>query len=44
MFFVFLLMAVLGVQSYLVAVAFLTGGFFSGLAGFFGMKTATMAS
>ena len=44
MFVVFLLMALLGVQSYLVAFAFLTGGFFSGLAGFFGMKTATMAS
>ncbi|MCK5076567.1 MAG: sodium/proton-translocating pyrophosphatase, partial [Calditrichia bacterium] len=27
-----------------VPLAFLTGGFFSGLAGFFGMKTATNAS
>ena len=34
----------LGVQSKFVPFAFLTGGFFSGLAGFFGMKTATWAS
>ena len=31
-------------QSGLVPFAFLTGGFFSGLAGWFGMKTATLAS
>ncbi len=31
-------------QNPWVPFAFLTGGFFSGLAGFFGMKTATMAS
>lgn len=31
-------------QSQWVPVAFLTGGFFSGLAGWFGMKTATLAS
>ncbi len=31
-------------QSGLVPFAFLTGGFFSGLAGWFGMKTATWAS
>lgn len=31
-------------QNEWVPFAFLTGGFFSGLAGFFGMKTATMAS
>ncbi|NLX58863.1 MAG: sodium-translocating pyrophosphatase [Phycisphaerae bacterium] len=31
-------------QHRLVPFAFLTGGFFSGLAGFFGMKTATNAS
>ena len=31
-------------QNNWVPVAFLTGGFFSGLAGFFGMKTATYAS
>lgn len=34
----------LKVQSEFVPFAFLTGGFFSGLAGFFGMKTATWAS
>lgn len=32
------------VQNHWVPVAFLTGGFFSGLAGFLGMKTATYAS
>ena len=31
-------------QNHWVPVAFLTGGFFSGLAGFLGMKTATAAS
>lgn len=35
---------VLGVQSPWTPFAFLTGGFFSGLAGFFGMITATYAS
>jgi len=35
---------VLEVQNPWVPVAFLTGGFFSGLAGFIGMKTATYAS
>ncbi len=34
----------LGVQNPWVPFAFLTGGFFSALAGFFGMKTATYAS
>ena len=34
----------LGVQSEWVPFAFVTGGFFSGLAGWFGMKTATWAS
>ena len=33
-----------GVQNPWVPFAFLTGGFFSGLAGYFGMKTATYAS
>ncbi|MDR2388331.1 MAG: sodium-translocating pyrophosphatase [Tannerellaceae bacterium] len=33
-----------GVQNGWVPLAFLTGGFFSGLAGFLGMKTATYAS
>lgn len=41
----FLFMAfVLKVQNEWVPIAFLTGGFFSGLAGFLGMKTATYAS
>jgi len=35
---------VLEVQSHWVPFAFITGGFFSGLAGWFGMKTATWAS
>lgn len=43
LFFVFL-SYVLHVQSPWVPFAFITGGFFSGLAGYFGMKTATMAS
>lgn len=44
--FVFLTIAafVLKVQSEYVPFAFVTGGLFSGLAGFFGMKTATWAS
>ena len=33
-----------GVQNAWVPIAFLTGGFFSGLSGFLGMKTATYAS
>ncbi|MFA7389899.1 MAG: sodium/proton-translocating pyrophosphatase, partial [Proteiniphilum sp.] len=37
-------MATFGLQNNWVPFAFLTGGFFSGLAGFFGMKTATYAS
>lgn len=40
----FAVMAHLGLQNMWVPFAFLTGGFFSGLAGFFGMKTATYAS
>ena len=51
-FYVFIVLAiifafmayVLKVQNPWVPFAFLTGGFFSGLAGFFGMKTATYAS
>ena len=35
---------VLHAQNHWVPFAFITGGFFSGLAGFFGMKTATYAS
>ena len=38
------IMGLIGVQHHLVFVAFLTGGFFSGLCGFLGMKTATLAS
>ena len=41
---VFFLMSLFGLQNGIVWFAFLTGGFFSGLAGFFGMKTATYAS
>ena len=41
---VFAVMAYFGLQNAWVPFAFLTGGFFSGLAGFFGMKTATYAS
>lgn len=37
-------MAIFGLQNEWVWFAFITGGFFSGLAGFFGMKTATYAS
>ena len=37
-------MAFFDLQNHWVPFAFLTGGFFSGLAGFFGMKTATYAS
>ena len=44
-FILFNIMAhVLHVLHWLVPFAFLTGGFFSGLAGFIGMNTATMAS
>ena len=41
---VFAVLAYFGVQNTWVPFAFLTGGFFSGLAGFVGMKTATYAS
>ncbi len=41
---VFIILAIMGVQNPFVPVAFLTGGFFSGLCGFLGMKTATFAS
>jgi K(+)-stimulated pyrophosphate-energized sodium pump len=49
--FIFMLLVVLfavlayyGIQNPFVPVAFLTGGFFSGLCGFLGMNTATNAS
>jgi len=38
------LLAYIGVQNPFVPVAFLTGGFFSGLCGYLGMKSATDAS
>ena len=41
---IFGVMAKFDLQNGWVPFAFLTGGFFSGLAGFFGMKTATYAS
>ena len=41
---IFSIMAYFKLQNSWVPFAFLTGGFFSGLAGFFGMKTATYAS
>ena len=44
LFITFAILAKLGIQNPFVPVAFLTGGFFSGLCGFLGMKTATNAS
>ncbi len=41
---IFGVLAFKGVQNPFVPIAFLTGGFFSGLCGFLGMKTATAAS
>ncbi len=41
---IFTALAYMGVQNPFVPIAFLTGGFFSGLCGFLGMKTATNAS
>ncbi len=41
---IFTVLAFLGVQNPFVPVAFLTGGFFSGLCGYLGMRTATNAS
>ncbi|MDD5011688.1 MAG: sodium/proton-translocating pyrophosphatase, partial [Phycisphaerae bacterium] len=41
---IFAVLAYFGVQNPFVPIAFLTGGFFSGLCGFLGMKTATNAS
>jgi len=38
------LLAYMGIQNPFVPIAFLTGGFFSGLCGYLGMKTATFAS
>ncbi len=44
LFILLTIMAYFGVQNPFVPIAFLTGGFFSGLCGFLGMKTATFAS
>ena len=44
LFILLTIMAYFRVQNPFVPVAFLTGGFFSGLCGFLGMKTATFAS
>ena len=44
LFAVFAALAAFGVQNPFVPVAFLTGGFFSGLCGYVGMRTATLAS
>jgi len=44
LFVIFAILAKIGIQNPFVPVAFLTGGFFSGLCGFLGMKTATNAS
>jgi len=44
LFVLLIIMAYFNVQNPFVPVAFLTGGFFSGLCGFLGMKTATFAS
>ena len=43
-FCILLVMAAAGLLSFFTPFAFVTGGFFSGLAGFIGMKTATMAN
>ena len=42
--FILTVLAYMGVQNPFVPIAFLTGGVFSGLCGFLGMKTATNAS
>ncbi len=44
LFIILTVLAFLKIQNPFVPVAFLTGGFFSGLCGFLGMKTATQAS
>jgi K(+)-stimulated pyrophosphate-energized sodium pump len=44
LFVLFLVLAFLNLQNPIVPYAFLTGGLFSGLCGFIGMKTATNAS
>ncbi|HRU02209.1 MAG TPA: sodium/proton-translocating pyrophosphatase, partial [Victivallales bacterium] len=44
LFVIFLILAIFKIQNPFVPIAFLTGGFFSGLCGFIGMNTATRAS
>jgi len=44
LFILLAIMAFFKVQNPFVPIAFITGGFFSGLCGFLGMKTATFAS
>jgi len=44
LFVLFAVLAYFGLQNPFVPVAFLTGGFFSGLCGYIGMRTATAAS
>ena len=44
LFVLFLVMSMFNVQNKVVPFAFLTGGFFSGLCGYLGMRTATNAS
>ncbi len=44
LFIILTILAYCGVQNPVVPVAFLTGGFFSGLCGYLGMRTATYAS
>lgn len=43
-FLVLLVLSFMGLLNSFVPFAFITGGFFSGLSGFIGMKTATMAN
>ncbi|MFW5923487.1 MAG: sodium-translocating pyrophosphatase, partial [Planctomycetota bacterium] len=44
LFVVFLVLALMGVQNPFTPPAFIAGGFFSGLCGFLGMRSATQAS
>ncbi|MEE1074974.1 MAG: sodium/proton-translocating pyrophosphatase, partial [Acutalibacteraceae bacterium] len=44
MFIVLMVMALLGLLTFFVPFAFVTGGFFSALSGFIGMKIATAAN
>ncbi len=44
LFVILAVLAVFGIQNPFVPIAFLTGGLFSGLCGYFGMRTATNAS